>query len=73
MQVGIFQRPENIRNLISNLQKDGIDAKAEPIIIDGREATRIWLGPFSTRAKAVREGNRAMIRTNSKAIVKEWP
>ena len=73
VQVGIFQRPENSRNLISNLKKDGIDAKAETIEMDGRQATRIWLGPFSTRSEATREGNKAMMRTHSKPIVKEWP
>ena len=73
VQVGIFQRPENTRNLISDLKKDGIDAKAETIEIDGRQATRIWLGPFSTRSEATREGNKAMMRTHSKPIVKEWP
>ena len=73
VQVGIFQRPENTRNLISDLKKDGIDAKAETIEMDGRQATRIWLGPFSTRSEAIREGNKAMMRTHSKPIVKEWP
>ena len=73
VQVGIFQRPENTRNLISDLKKDGIDAKAEVIEMDGRQATRIWLGPFSTRSEATREGNKAMMRTHSKPIVKEWP
>ena len=73
VQVGIFQRPENTRNLISELKKDGIDAKAETIEMNGREATRIWLGPFSTRSEATREGNKAMMRTHSKPIVKEWP
>ena len=73
VQVGIFQRPENARSLISNLKKDGIDAKAERIEIDGREATRIWLGPFSTRSEATREGSKAMMRTLSKPIVREWP
>ena len=73
VQIGIFQRPENTRNLISDLKKDGIDAKAETIEMDGRQATRIWLGPFSTRSEATREGNKAMMRTHSKPIVKEWP
>ena len=73
VQVGIFQRPENARNLILNLKRDGIDAKAETIETDGRQATRIWLGPFSTRSEATREGSRAMMRTHSKPIVKEWP
>lgn len=73
VQVGIFQRSENARNLISNLKKDGIDAKAEAIDMDGRQATRIWLGPFNTRSEATREGNKAMMRTHSKPIVREWP
>jgi cell division septation protein DedD len=73
VQVGIFQQRENTRNLILNLEKDGIDAKTEAIEIDGRQATRIWLGPFSTRSEAAREGNKAMMRTHSKPIVKEWP
>ena len=73
VQVGIFQRPENTRNLILNLKKDGIDAKVETIEIDGRQATRIWLGPFSTRSEAAREGSKAMMRSHSKPIVKEWP
>ena len=73
VQVGIFQQRENTRNLILNLEKDGIDAKTEAIEIDGRQATRIWLGPFSTRSEATREGNKAMMRTHSKPIVKEWP
>ena len=73
VQVGIFQLPENTRNLISNLKKDGIDAKSETIEMDGQQATRIWLGPFSTRSEATREGNKAMMRTNSNPIVKEWP
>ena len=73
VQVGIFHRPENTRSLMSNLKKDGIDAKAETIQMDGRQATRIWLGPFSTRPEAIREGNKAMMRTHSKPIVKEWP
>ena len=73
VQVGIFQRPENTRNLILNLKKDGIDAKAEIIEMDGRQATRIWLGPFSTRSEATREGNKAMMRTHTNPIVKEWP
>ena len=73
VQVGIFQRPENTRNLISDLKKDGIDAKAETIEMDGRQATRIWLGPFSTRSEATSEGNKAMMLTHSKPIVKEWP
>ena len=73
VQVGIFQRQENARKLISDLAKDGIDAKTETIEMDGRQATRIWLGPFSTRSEATREGNKAMMRTHSKPIVKEWP
>jgi len=74
VQIGIFHRPENTRNLISNLKKDGIDAKAEIIEMDdGRQATRIWLGPFSTRSEATRAGSKAMMRTESKPIVKEWP
>ena len=73
VQVGIFRQRENTRNLILNLEKDGIDAKAEAIEMDGRQATRIWLGPFSTRSEATREGNKAMMRTHSKPIVKEWP
>ena len=73
VQVGIFQQRENTRNLILNLKKDGIDAKTEDIEMDGRQATRIWLGPFSTRSEATREGNKAMMRTHSKPIVKEWP
>jgi cell division septation protein DedD len=73
VQVGIFQRPENARNLILNLKEDGIDAKVETIEIEGRQATRIWLGPFSTRSEATREGNKAMMRSHSKPIVKEWP
>jgi cell division septation protein DedD len=73
VQVGIFQQRENTINLILNLKKDGIDAKAETIAMDGRQATRIWLGPFSTRSEAIREGNKAMMRTHSKPIVKEWP
>ena len=73
VQVGIFQQRENTRNLVLNLEKDGIDAKTEAIEMDGRQATRIWLGPFSTRSEATREGNKAMMRTHSKPIVKEWP
>jgi len=73
VQVGIFQQPENTRNLILNLKRDGIDAKAETIETGGRQATRIWLGPFSTRSEAIREGNKAMMRTHSKPIIKEWP
>ena len=73
VQLGIFQRPENIRILISNLKKSGIDAKAETVELDGRQATLIWLGPFSTRSEATSEGNKAMMLTHSKPIVKEWP
>ncbi len=73
VQVGIFQQRENAKNLILSLKKDGIDAKTEAIEMDGRQATRIWLGPFSTRSEATREGNKAMMRTHSKPIVKEWP
>ena len=73
VQVGIFQRPENARNLVSDLADDGINAKEETVVIDSREVTRIWLGPFSTRSEATREGSRAMMRTHSKPIVKEWP
>ena len=73
VQVGIFQRAENTRNLISNLRKDGLDAKAEAVEMGGQQATRIWLGPFSTRSEATREGNKAMMRTHSRPIVKEWP
>jgi cell division septation protein DedD len=73
VQIGIFQQRENARNLILNLYKDGIEAKTEAIEMDGRQAIRIWLGPFSTRSEATREGNKAMMRTHSKPIVKEWP
>jgi TPR repeat protein len=73
VQVGIFQNSENVTQLIANLRKDGRDAKAETIEMDGRQATRIWLGPFSTRSEATREGNKAMMRTHNKPIVKGWP
>ena len=73
VQVGIFQRPENTRNLISNLNMDGIDVKVETVEIDGQQATLIWLGPFSTRVEAEREGNKAMMRSETKPIIKEWP
>lgn len=72
-RVGTFQRAENAKKVIAKLQNDGIHAKTETIEIDDQQATRIWLGPFSTRSEAVREGNKAMMRTNSKPIVKEWP
>ena len=72
-QVGIFQRPKNARGLIANLRNDGIDAKEEIIEMDGREAVRVWLGPFSTRSEAIREGNKAMMRTHNRPIVKVWP
>ena len=73
VQVGIFQQPENARKLIAELKEDRIDAKADIIEMDGRQATRIWLGPFSARLEATREGNKAMMRTNSKPIIQEWP
>jgi DedD protein len=73
VQVGIFQQPDNAKKLIDDLKADGINAKGELIDMDDRQAARIWLGPFSTRSEAIREGNKAMMRTNSKPIVKEWP
>lgn len=73
VQLGIFQRPENTKNLISNLNEDGIDAKVEAVEIDGQPATLIWLGPFSTRAEAAREGSKAMMRSETKPIIKKWP
>jgi cell division septation protein DedD len=73
VQVGIFQRPDNARNLISKLNEDGIDPKVEAVEIDGQQATLIWLGPFSTRVEAEREGSKAMMRSETKPIIKEWP
>ena len=57
----------------TQLKNDGILAKTELIQIGGVSATRVWLGPFGTRSEALREGNKAMMRTNSKPMIARLP
>ena len=72
-QVGVFREKKNLAKLREELESDGIRTKAELIEVDGEQAVRVWLGPFGTRSEALREGNKAMMRTNSKPMIIEWP
>ena len=72
-QIGIFRSKDNVANLYAQLRADGIEANMEQVFLEGVEFTRVWLGPFSTRVEALRQGNKAMIRSNTLPILKEWP
>jgi len=72
-QVGVFEEQKNAKRLVEKLAEDRIAAKLEDVLIEGSSVTRVLLGPFGTKAKAVREGNKAMMRANTKPIIKKWP
>jgi cell division septation protein DedD len=72
-QVGVFKDLQNAEKVMQNLEMNSIYGKSELIIVKESRVTRIWVGPFSTRDEAVREGNKAMMVTESPAIIKEWP
>ena len=69
----MFKDRKNAKRLVEKLAEDGIASRLENIIMEGSSVTRVLLGPFGTKAKAVREGNKAMMRANTKPIVKKWP
>ena len=73
VQVGVFRDKKNLAKLRDELESDGIQTKTESIKVDGEGAVRVWIGPFGTRTEALREGNKAMMRTNSRPMVFEWP
>ena len=72
-QVGVFEDRKNAKRLVEKLAEDSIAAKLEHVLVEGSSVTRVLLGPFGTEAKAVREGNKAMMRANTKPIIKRWP
>ena len=72
-QVGVFKKKQNLDKLLAQLKRDGISVKTELIQVSGVPATRVWLGPFGTRSDALREGNKAMMRTNTKPMIVKWP
>ena len=72
-QVGVFEKLENADKLILELKNDGISGQSETISIEGRVVTRVWIGPFSSKEDALREGTKAMLRSNTPPVIKKWP
>tara|TARA_B100000029_G_scaffold452689_1_gene478048 strand:+ start:3020 stop:3646 length:627 start_codon:yes stop_codon:yes gene_type:complete len=72
-QVGVFEKIENADKLIVELKNDGISGQSETVSIEGRVVTRVWIGPFSSKDDALREGTKAMLRSNTPPVIKKWP
>ncbi|MBL10689.1 MAG: hypothetical protein CL402_09285 [Acidiferrobacteraceae bacterium] len=72
-QVGVFENKENATKLILELENDGISGQSETVVINGRTVTRVWVGPFSRKEDALREGTKAMLRSNTPPVIKKWP
>ena len=72
-QIGVFKDEENAEKLIEKLASDLISAKRELVVIGDQYVTRVLLGPFGTKEEALREGNKAMMRSNTKPVIKKWP
>ena len=72
-QVGVFKEEVNAKKLIERLASDSISAKRDLVVIGGQSATRVLLGPFGTKSEALREGNKAMMRSDTKPVIKKWP
>ena len=52
IQVGAFANLQNARKTIAQLASMGLDAGAEPVVVQDGRLTRIRVGPFKTRAEA---------------------
>ena len=72
-QIGVFKDEANAEKLIEKLASDSISAKRELVVIGGQYVTRVLLGPFGTKEEALREGNKAMMRSDTKPVIKKWP
>tara|TARA_B100000029_G_scaffold331570_1_gene323844 strand:- start:1273 stop:1896 length:624 start_codon:yes stop_codon:yes gene_type:complete len=72
-QVGIFSQSDNVSRVVKDLRNDDMYPKLKVIETNGSKATMIWIGPYITKDEARREGNKAMLLTDSPPVIRLWP
>ncbi|MBI3545765.1 MAG: SPOR domain-containing protein [Gammaproteobacteria bacterium] len=73
LQVGIFSNTENATRLRDNLKSHGHAVHAEAVVLEGKKATRLRVGPFQDKAQAVNAQVQIHNETGVPAVMQTYP
>jgi len=73
VRVGTFSQRQNALRVASRLKAAGFEAKTERLNANGRQVTRVWLGPLATREEAVHLQTRILKKTGQEGFVVSYP
>ena len=73
VRVGVFGEPVNATKRRKVLRTNGMDPRSEDIQLNGRNAVRLFLGPFPSEDEAERERGKAVLVTGERAFIVKVP
>ena len=73
VRVGVFSNVGNADKLMQQLGEHGMEVHREQIELSGKDAIRLYLGPFLSQSEAERERHKAMMITSDQAFIVRLP
>ena len=73
VRVGVFNNVDNVQKRASLLVDNGFDVKLEEVELSGKTLTRLFLGPYHSKAEADRERASVVMVINDRAFVVRRP
>lgn len=71
IQIGLYGKNKNTRGAIAKLKQEGLRGSVTPVVLDGKQVDRVWIGPYPTRKAAEAVAKRYQKQSGEKVLVKE--
>lgn len=73
VRIGTFAEKDNVQRAVAKLKSAGFTPHTETINSGEAQATRVWVGPFASRAKASTQRSRILKKTGFEGLVVSYP
>ena len=73
VRIGTFGKIENANRISSLLQEKGFEPMTGKVDTENGSATRVWVGPYTTRVEAARVQTRILDATGEKGLITAYP
>lgn len=73
VSVGVFSERKNVDAVMKDLKSKEFSPSSGLVKTKKGEATRVWLGPFATRAEAGREKSRLQQKVGERGLIIKYP
>jgi len=73
VRIGTFTREDNAKRIVTLLKSKGFAPKTSSIRAQSGQATRVWVGPFAKRDKAVSVRRRILKETGQQGLIVASP